>query len=972
MRRLVVSGVALALALLAADAHAVNVVIHLNFDDIDSSGPFPDAPLVGWRIQILDTDLAPALDLGGNPVPVLTTDAAGLTPSVSIAAGSYVLDVEPPTPNPYDPKVIWPGPLIGDSPGEGTMNIGDFPTFEHFLSLDCACGGTPDDPCDDCNAGVCQPPNGPEDVRPDRPELCNGIDDDCDLQVDEGLPRPCTDNAPAVVGCSDGTREGFMDLPTHPLVAACSGAWDQPGLDRPPSCNRKSGNHGQQSAGIGCAAADLCAAGWHICRGPNDLDDHVSDGCINAVDPFYPDFGTGDFGFDATATLLSPPPGGAFFASRGTIVNTVCDDVASGTPLGPVFGCGNLGLSVPVNLCGDLDRQSGALCGGLRDQSVVLGDDPATDWAYDLAAEWAWACGPDSGQERLELVKRFADRQGGVLCCKDADPALPEACDGIDNDLDGQTDESGLAVVGDACTSGDRCGKLACTPSAAFVCGSLRACADTVCNGVDDDEDGATDEDYVESSTTCGVGVCFATGILRCQGGGEVDSCVPGPTTEPTDATCNGEDGDCDGQTDEGFVASPTSCGQGACAATGHLTCAGGVKGDSCQPKAPLALTDTTCDNIDQDCSGAADEDYVAPLTQCGTGACRATGFLLCEGGATHDNCQAKPQLALTDTTCDGIDDDCDGATDEEYVPVASTCGKGACEATGTVTCVAGKTVDDCVALTPTSSDDVACDGIDLDCDGETDEDYTETTIVCGLGLCTRDGLRRCIDGEPTDVCEPGLAAADDHVCDNQDEDCDGDTDEEFPIVATHCGLGACGGNSGTTTCIEGVEGDSCDPLAGAVSERCNSIDDDCDGITDDGFAALDIPCDGEDEDKCVEGLTACSSKGDVVICYEPTVGHVELCNGEDDDCDGLTDEDLVACVDSDGDLKPDVVDNCPLVPNPDQADHDGDGLGDRCDVVVQSGGGDCAGGSVELVPLWLLSVLGLMTRRRVASWRLR
>ncbi len=54
-----------------------------------------------------------------------------------------------------------------------------------------------------------------------------------------------------------------------------------------------------------------------------------------------------------------------------------------------------------------------------------------------------------------------------------------------------------------------------------------------------------------------------------------------------------------------------------------------------------------------------------------------------------------------------------------------------------------------------------------------------------------------------------------------------------------------------------------------------------------------------------------------------------ELCNGMDDDGDMLLDED---CPDTDGDTVVDGLDNCRYTPNPDQADANGDYLGDVCD----------------------------------------
>jgi len=68
-----------------------------------------------------------------------------------------------------------------------------------------------------------------------------------------------------------------------------------------------------------------------------------------------------------------------------------------------------------------------------------------------------------------------------------------------------------------------------------------------------------------------------------------------------------------------------------------------------------------------------------------------------------------------------------------------------------------------------------------------------------------------------------------------------------------------------------------------AVAEICNNQDDDCDGTKDNGLG-LGVMCDGDDTDMCLEGVTVCGGTGDVV-CNDLTSSSVELCNGVDDDC---------------------------------------------------------------------------------------
>ena len=54
-------------------------------------------------------------------------------------------------------------------------------------------------------------------------------------------------------------------------------------------------------------------------------------------------------------------------------------------------------------------------------------------------------------------------------------------------------------------------------------------------------------------------------------------------------------------------------------------------------------------------------------------------------------------------------------------------------------------------------------------------------------------------------------------------------------ITTLPCGVGACAGNTGASTCSGGVEGNSCDPMGDAAvnDSTCDGVDDDCDGVDD-------------------------------------------------------------------------------------------------------------------------------------------
>ena len=394
-----------------------------------------------------------------------------------------------------------------------------------------------------------------------------------------------------------------------------------------------------------------------------------------------------------------------------------------------------------------------------------------------------------------------------------------------------------LCTVDANCSSTERCAINShfCVPRSAAVCGANACTAtrsvDDTCDGIDDDCDGPIDDDYVAQTTHCGAGACGATGLTMCVAGVVKDSCRQGAPLPGNDATCDAVDDDCDGHVDEGFAPAATHCGVGVCASSGATSCVGGAVLDSCHQGTPTAANDASCNGLDDDCDGVVDDDYVAETTQCGTGACSAIGMTMCVAGAVADSCRQGSPLPGNDATCDAVDDDCDGSVDEAFASITTNCGVGVCASSGATSCVGGAVLDSCHPSTPADVNDASCNGLDDDCDGASDEEFVAVATQCGLGVCASMGTTACNAGVPSDSCQPGAPTAQiDDSCNGLDDDCNGAVDEAYTARATSCGFGACL-RHGDTSCVSGHEVDSCHV---DCEGQCNDgAEDDGDGLVD-------------------------------------------------------------------------------------------------------------------------------------------
>ena len=791
---------------------------------------------------------------------------------------------------------------------------------------------------------------------------CDGLDDNCDGDTDEnyvGHATSCGVGVCASTGLSscdsgvehDNCTAGFAtgdDTDCDDLDDDCDGTPDDGYEPHATSC------------GVGACAAvgtsscvigvehDNCTAG-EATGDDTDCDD-IDDDCD----------GTADDGYAEVTTYCGTGPCSA--TGKMTCVNgTEIDTCEPGSPASPDNDCdGNDdncdgtpddGYAPRETQCGlGVCASTGvtSCVSGVEHDSCVPGATTGDDTDCDDIDDDCDGTPDDGYIPDTTSCGVGACASSGMTSCADgieSDSCEPGPttgddtdCDDIDDNCDGTPDDGYVPFE-------TQCGVGACASVGISSCVSglenlncnqgPATGDDTDCDDIDDDCDGTPDDGYVRTAIICGTGACLASGWKECVDGSEQDVCVPGEQTGD-DTDCDGVDDNCNGPADEGYIPMDTSCGDGSCASTGVTSCDGGVEHDSCEAGSPTG-DDTDCDGVDDDCDGTPDDGYAVAEVTCGVGACFAAGTRSCVEGGEVVDCTPGPTTG-DDTDCDGVDDNCDGEDDNAFVQTETSCGTGACEATGLRTCVEGELQDSCTPGTP-ADDDATCDGVDDDCDETADEDYVPVQTFCGVGVCQVAGVINCIDGEPFSDCVLGTTTGDDSNCNGIDEDCSGVADDNFLRVHTTCGVGACAA-AGLTECVDGVQGDSC--VAGTPADSdadCDNVDDDCSGETDEDFVSAATTC---GEGACEStGATSCVEGGIVDSCLAGEAV-TEVCNGADDDCDQTVDEgfpdsdgdEVADCIDPDDD-DDDIIDeddNCPLVYNPDQADDDRNGVGNLCE----------------------------------------
>ena len=558
-------------------------------------------------------------------------------------------------------------------------------------------------------------------------EICNGIDDDCDGEVDGEAVSPVCEHTNEFGTCQ-GTEVCANGVPqdcdaAEPEEEFCDG------VDN--NCD------GLTDEGFANTDGDAKAD----CVDKDDDGDGILDGQDNCS--LVPNEAQSDLDGDGQGDACDPDADG-----DGTEKESDCNDLNAQLTCTTYFKDG------------DMDGV------GLCNVSQCL-------------------CEPSGEYYLTECTVSDCDDDNALM-----NPGAADVCDGIDNDcdtvVDGGQPDTDLDTIRDECDPDDdndgvEDGLDNCplTPNPGQEDTDLDGAGD-VCD-VDTDSDGTNDD-----ADNCPlVSNPFQ---LDCDSDGLGDACDP--------------DDDNDGFIDD-------------------LDC------DDCNPDIPYAIE--LCNGVDDDCDLAIDETFGDLGLACDgddADSCES-GLIICTEDGMDSFCSEG--AGVGGETCNGADDDCDGAIDEDFVDQLNQ----------------------------------PCDGADLDlCDN-------------GTTICGEDGGIACGAEDPLGNQE---------LCNGADEDCDGEIDETFPSLGESCdgpdvdacfnGVLECSADGSGTAC--GVEDPSDMP------ELCdNQEDDDCDGEINEGctpstaeFTSSSVVVEGEHPEGATWSIELTGGESGIVsVAQEPLPG---------------------------------------------------------------------------------------------------